>query len=84
MKKKMGVTRLIFVQESKVYPYPPPPPPPHILRTILYKTLWSVLFVIYINLYYWLEVINYYKAEKEEKKTCSIDAHPGIDPGLLV
>ena len=27
--------------------------PPHILRVIQYKTLWSVLFVIYINLYYW-------------------------------
>ena len=28
------------------------PLPPHILRIIQYKTLWSVLFVIYINLYY--------------------------------
>ena len=29
------------------------PLPPHILRIIQYKTLWSVHFVIYINLYYW-------------------------------
>ena len=44
------------------------PLPPHILRIIQYKTLWSVLFVIYINLYYWLEIIHYYKAEKGEEK----------------
>ena len=44
------------------------PLPPHILRLIQYKTLWSVLFVIYINLYYCLEVIHYHKAEKEEEK----------------
>ena len=29
------------------------PLPPHILWIIQYKMLWSVLFVIYINLFYW-------------------------------
>ena len=29
------------------------PLPPHILRIIQYKTLWGVLYVIYISLYYW-------------------------------
>ena len=28
------------------------PQPPQILRIIQYKTLWGVLFVIYINSYY--------------------------------
>ena len=45
---------------------------PRILRLTQYKTLWSVLFVIYINLYYWKEVIHYYKAEKEEEKTNNV------------
>ena len=40
--KKMGVTKLIFFQESQIYS-----PPPQILRihVIQYKTLWSVLFM---------------------------------------
>ena len=56
------------------------------LRIIQYKTLLGVLFVIYINLYFCLKVIHYYKAEKEEeeKKQCLIGAHPGIDPGPLI
>ena len=56
------------------------------LRIIQYKTLLGVLFVIYINLYFCLKVIHYYKGEKEEekKKQCLIDAHPGIDPGPLI
>ena len=29
------------------------PLPPHIFRIIQYKALWSVLFAIYISLYYW-------------------------------
>ena len=45
-------------------------PPPHISRIIQYKTLRSVIFVIFIIPYYLYEVILHYKAkhEKEEKK----------------
>ena len=39
----MGVTRLIIFQEDQNYP-----PPPQISRIIQYKTLRSVIFVIYI------------------------------------
>ena len=42
-------------------------PPPQISRIIQYKTLRSVLFVIYIIPYYLYEVILYYKAQKEKQ-----------------
>ena len=45
-------------------------PPPHISRIIQYKTIRSVIFVIFIIPYYLYEVILHYKAkhEKEEEK----------------
>ena len=58
-------------------------PPPQILRIIEYKTLRSVIFVIYIIPYYLYEVIVHYKAKKENKQFV-ISAHMGIDPGPLV
>ena len=60
-------------------------PSPQISRIIQYKSLRSVIFVIYIIPYYLYEVILHFKAKKEkEKKQFVISAHPGIDPGPLV
>ena len=40
--------------------------------------------VIYINTYYFWEVIQHYKAEKEEERLIYNRCPPGIDPGQLV
>ena len=43
-------------------------PPSQISRMIQYKTLRSVIFVIYIIAYYLYKVILHYKAKKEKEK----------------
>ena len=60
-------------------------PTPQIPRIIQYKTLRSVIFIIYMIPYYLYEVILHYKAKKEKvKNQFVISAHPGINPGPLV
>ena len=52
---------------------------PQISRIILYKTLRSVIFDIYIIPYYLYEVILNYKAKKEKEKNCN-KCPPGNRP----
>ena len=58
----MGVTRLIIFQEAKVMPTPIN------FEEFHYKMLRSVIFVIYMFLYFLYEVILHYKRKKEKEK----------------
>ena len=67
----MGVTGLIIFQEGQSYP-----PPPQISRMIQYKTLRSVIFVIYIIPYFLYEVFFHYKRIKEKEKKNILFKYP--------
>ena len=76
----MGVTGLIIFQEGESYPLPLQ------ISIIQYKTLRSVIFVVYIIPYFLYEVIFSLQEDKRKRKKQHfvLSAQPGIDPGPKV